>query len=121
MGFIWAKNEVITSSVTLYPTNITLNRAALSEFEEIRYVLLGYDVDLRQLAIKPVTKEEIDLELYPRNSLHKLSVGKSYGRISNKTFMSDLEKTFNLNYNDTKGIKLEAYFDSNQKLLLVNL
>ena len=55
MSFIWAKSEVANMSATLYETNITLNKAACSYFENYRFVLLGHDLDLKQLAIKPIS------------------------------------------------------------------
>lgn len=121
MNFVWAKNEVASYSVTLYASNITLNKAACAPFEQVRYVLIGYDLDNRQLAIKPVSKEEIDLGLYPKTNLHKLSLGKSYGRISNKSFMKNLQDLFELNYEKDKGLKLDAIFDKEQNMLIVQL
>lgn len=121
MSFVWVKNEVASYSVTLYSTNITLNKAACAPFEEARYVLIGYDVDNRQLAIKPITKEEKDIGIYPETNLHKLSLGKSYGRISNKSFMSHLQDLFELDYDKEKGLKFDATFDKEQNLLIVQL
>lgn len=121
MNFVWAKNDVANTSVTLYETNITLNKAACRPFEDVRFVLLGYDNDTRQLAIKPVSKEDIELNLYPRANLHKISLGKSYGRISNKNFMREIATRFNLDYNKDKGIKLDAEYDEDNQAMIVSL
>lgn len=121
MNFVWAKNEVANTSVTLYETNITLNKAACAPFEDIRFVLLGYDASTRQLAIKPVPKEDIELNLYPAANLHKISLGKSYGRISNKSFMKELAERFNLDYHQDKGIKLDAKYDDDNQIMIVQL
>lgn len=121
MNFVWAKNDVATTSVTLYETNITLNKAACEPFEDVRYVMLGYDIDSKQIAIKPISKEELDLDLYPRANLHKISLGKSYGRISNKNFMKEISQRFNLDYQTTNGIKLDAFYDENNQIMLVQL
>ncbi len=117
MSFVWAKSEVANMSVTLYDTNITLNRAACSPFEDYRYVLLGHSVDEKQLAIKPISKEDYELNIYPRSQLHKISLGKSYGRISNKTFMKMLADTFHLEYQN--GLKFDAYYDDEQQMMIV--
>jgi len=121
MEFIWTKNEVANTSVTLYETNITLNKAACEHFEDINYVLLGRDKEKRLLAIKPITKEEVDLNIYPKMNLHKISLGKSYGRISNKNFMNDLALDYNLSYTKDKGIKYDAFFDENKHILVIQL
>lgn len=117
MSFVWAKNEVANMSVTLYETNITLNKAACLPFEEYRFVLLGHDANSKQLAIKPISKEEYDLNIYPRSQIHKISIGKSYGRISNKSFMKMLSGLFQLDYQN--GLKLDAYFDEDQNMMII--
>ena len=119
MSFIWAKSEVANMSATLYETNITLNKAACSYFEEYRFVLLGHDQDLKQLAIKPISKEDYDLNIYPRSQIHKISLGKSYGRISNKPFMKMLSTLFELDYQN--GIKYDASYDEEQDMMIIQL
>ena len=119
MSFVWSKSEVANMSATLYETNITLNRAACIPFKEYRYVLLGYDKDLKQIAIKPISKEDYDLNIYPRSQIHKFSLGKSYGRISNKTFMKLISDLFNLNYQN--GIKFDTYFDESLQMMIIEL
>ena len=119
MSFVWAKSEVANMSATLYETNITLNRAACIPFKDNRYVLLGYDVELKQIAIKPVSKEDYDLNIYPKSQLHKFSLGKSYGRISNKTFMKMISELFQLDYEN--GIKFDAYFDESSNMMIIEL
>jgi len=119
MSFVWAKSEVANMSVTLYETNITLNKAACLPFEEYRFVLLGHDPEIGQLAIKPVSKEDYDSNIYPRSQIHKISLGKSYGRISNKSFMKMLAESFDLEYGN--GLKLDVYYDEDQQLMLIQL
>ena len=63
MNFEWSTNDIATMTVTIYETNLTLNKAACVHFEDVNYVLLGIDREARQIRIKPVTKQEID-ELY---------------------------------------------------------
>lgn len=121
MNFVWAKNDVANTSVTLYETNITLNKAACEPFEDVRYVLLGCDKNVRQIAIKPISKEEVELNLYPRANLHKISLGKSYGRISNKNFMNEIRELFDLDYHADKGIKLDALYDGDNQIMIVQL
>jgi hypothetical protein len=121
MNIIWSRNGVANISVTLYESNITLNKSVCSYFENVNYVLLGLDKENRLLAIKPVTKESIDLGIYSKLHLHKISLGKSYGRISNKNFMKEVADEFKLDYTKDSGIKYDAQFDEKQDTLLVQL
>ncbi len=121
MPFIWTKNDVATTSVTLYDTNITLNRAACKPFSNVRYVLLGFDQQNRQLAIKPVDKTAIEMNLYPRSNLHRLSLGKSYGRVSNKRFMREIADFLNLHLEGKNGLKYDARYDEKEKVMIVQL
>lgn len=121
MNFKWVKNDIATPTVTIYESNLTLNKIACEEFSDVRYVLLGLDEDTKQLAIKPVTKDEVDLGIYPTSQLHKISIGKSYGRISNKPFIKSLSELYDLNFAKANGIKFIANFDDKNNLLIVQL
>lgn len=59
--FEWIHNTVSTSTITLYPGNLTLNSSAASYFQDVRWVMLGVDHDQKQVAIRPISKREIDL------------------------------------------------------------
>ena len=115
MGFVWSTNEVSKKTVTIYSTNITLNTAACKHFENVQYVLLGIDKTNHLLGIKPVDKKTLDEGIYPSDQLHRISIGKSYGRISNKNFIDQLDLS------DKQGIKYSAKFDVVHQILTVNL
>ncbi|MGN1181383.1 MAG: hypothetical protein ACI4SR_00130 [Faecalibacillus sp.] len=121
MGFVWSTNEVSKKTVTIYSTNLTLNTAACKHFENVQYVLLGIDKENRLLGIKPVDKKAIDEGIYPSDQLHRISIGKSYGRISNKNFIENLAEEYHLDINDKQGLKLTAKFDVIHQILTVNL
>ena len=121
MSFKWVKNEIATPTVTIYESNFTLNKIACDFFQDIRYVLLGIDESTNQLAIKPVSAEEIDLGLYPSTQLHKISIGKSYGRISNKLFIKNLAQKYKIDFATQNGLKYDAIFDEDRNLLIIQL
>ena len=58
--FEWIHNTVSTSTITLYPGNLTLNSSAASYFQDVRWVM------------------------------HRISIGNGYARISNKTIMKQI-------------------------------
>ncbi len=121
MNFKWIKNDIATPTVTIYESNLTLNKIACESFVDIRYVLLGIDEESKQIAIKPITKEEIDLGVYPSSQLHKISIGKSYGRISNKAFIRSIGELYNIDFATQNGVKYDATFNEQDKILVVQL
>lgn len=121
MDFEWSTNDIAKKTVTIYSSNLTLNKAACRHFEDVNYVLLGLDRKNNLLGIRPVQKQEVDNQIYPDDQLHRISIGKSYGRISNKAFISELSKTYKLDLSDNKCYKYDAKFDVIHQILLVNL
>ena len=114
----WIKGSVYHMIITLYPTNITLNSSVVNKLSDIRWVMLGLDRDELKLAIKPVTKREIDLKLVDLDQLHKVSIGNGYGRISNKAIMQEVSQLLN---RDITGIKLEVEFDESENMIIADL
>lgn len=114
----WVKGNAYSLAVTLYNTNITLNSTAVSYFENVRWVMIGLDTKNNKVAIKPVTKNQIDLKLVPLEHLHKISVGKGYGRISNKAIMKDISNMAGIELN---GQKFSAIFNDKETFLEIDL
>ena len=80
--------------------------------------MIGLDKDENLVAIKPVTKRELDLKLVPLEQLHKISIGKGYGRISNKAIMAEIAE---MCQQSLDGIKKGANFDDKQGMLIIDL
>lgn len=120
MTFEWYSNDTAKKTITIYPSNITLNTAACSHFQNAAYVLLGINGKTSQIGIKPITKETVNLNIYPKESLHRISLGKSYGRISDRNFILELSEKFNIPLND-KGVKFDAKFNQSDQILIINM
>ncbi|MEG0177317.1 hypothetical protein [Anaerorhabdus sp.] len=116
--FEWIPGNAYSSIVTLYPNNFTLNNTAASYFADVRWCCIGLDKKSLKIAIKPITKREIDLNLVPLDQLHKVSVGKGYARISNKPILDEISI---LIQKDCNGIKLNATFDEKERMLIIDL
>lgn len=121
MSFEWSTNDIATMTVTIYEANLTLNKAACVHFEDVNCVLLGIDRENKQIGIKPVTKQEIDENIYPKSQLHRISLGKSYGRISNKSFVQDLTAEFGLDFSKQQCYKYKAIYDVVHSIMIVQL
>lgn len=118
MEFQWVKGSTTNPAITIYANNITLNNAAAKYMENSRYCLLGIDSNSGCIAIKPISKRDIDLNIYDPTNLNKISMGKGYARISNKTFIDEINKA--LDYN-TIGLKFEAMYSDKEEMLIVDL
>ena len=46
MEFEWSTNDIAKKTVTIYSTNLTLNKAACRHFEEVDFVLLGIEIKM---------------------------------------------------------------------------
>lgn len=114
----WMKGNAYNLNVTLYESNITLNSSAASYFENIRWVMIGLDLKNKKMAIKPIAKNKIDLNLVPLEQLHKISIGKGYGRISNKNIMNEVKEALQ---KDITGLKFKATFNDKETFLEVDL
>lgn len=121
MSFKWTTNEIATLTITIYETNLTLNKAACRYFEEVTHVLLGFDDETNQIAIKPVTREEMNNDIYPASQLHRISLGKSYGRITNKSFIEDIADRFHLSFEGNQCFKYHAKFDVIGQMMIIQL
>ncbi len=115
--FTWVKGNAYTLILTLYPNNITLNSSAASYFEDIRWVMIGIDRENFRLGIRPITKREIDLKLVSREQLHKVSLGKGYARISNKSLIEELSE---LIQRPIDGLKINAEYDDAENMLIAD-
>lgn len=116
--FEWVKGNVHALVLTLYPNNITLNSSAATYFQDVRWCMIGFDRDQNQIAIKPVTKREVDLHLVPLDQLHKVSIGKGYARISNKMIIDEIAVMIDKSID---GLKVNARFDEKENLLIADI
>ncbi len=116
--FTWIKGNTNTLILTLYPNNITLNSIASTYFQNVRWCMIGIDHKNLKLALKPVTKEEIELGLVDREQLHKVSIGKGYGRISNKMIIKEISMLLE---QPIDGLKIYAIYDEESNMLIADL
>lgn len=107
-----------TMIVRIYANNLTLNTAAAIHFNDYRFVTIGIDRKHKKIAITPVTKRDVDLKLVPAEHLHRVSIGKGYGRISNKMVCDEISNLLSL---QLEGQKFIASFDKKNQQLIVDL
>lgn len=114
----WVTGNAHALIVRVYPTNITLNASAASLFNDVRYVTIGFNKESLKVAIKPITKREVDLKLVPLEQLHKVSIGKGYGRISNKLVCDEISALIG---QLLTGQRFLSQFDVKSHMLVIDL
>ena len=115
--FNWITGNAEVLIVTLNEGNITLNQNSTAYFENSQYVLVGFSDDYK-LGIKPVSQRDVDLNIYPKEDLHKISLGKGYAKINNKSLCDYISKQIGVLLN---GIKLVAKYDTLEEVLVLDL
>ena len=92
-------------------------RTAMDEFtsaELCEKAIAWYEKE-GQIAIRPITRKECELNLYPKDSLYKLTVGKGYARVTNKSVCAQIQQLFSCRLDN---MKLPAVYDDNENLLI---
>lgn len=120
-NFTWTSKKPLDELATLYEANITLNKSASSYFESAYVVLLGIDVENKQIAVKPVTKEEISLGYIPEDQRHNITLKSSYSRICNKLFLKEVAELAALKFGDNQSYKFKAHWNKKENALIIDL
>ncbi|NLD26373.1 MAG: hypothetical protein GX661_03330 [Acholeplasmataceae bacterium] len=107
--------------VSIYETNITLNKVVCDYFKDAYSTLIGYDKSNHLLLIKSLNKEEATLPKYSTNDLHSISIKPTYGRINGKGIIKNLAKFYPLDFSRKSLYKFDCEWDASQKILKVNL
>ena len=116
MAFVWMQGNSFTKIATIYEGNITLNTPCIAYFKNVKWCLIGINRTEKAVAIKLVTDEELKSNKYILEVLNKVSVGKSYVRISNKNIVLEISKIINKKANGDKYII--EYDDKNNQILI---
>ena len=123
MAFVWANKKPTDGVATLYETNITLNKVASTHFETAhkKLILLGLDLEGRRIAIKPLSKEDIELGIIPEEKRHRITLKPSYARVSNKKFMKEIADALGLDFEMNNSHKFSAKWSKEESALIVDL
>lgn len=119
--FRWKSKDQGTQIVSIYETNITLNKPASVHFSHAYSVMLGVDSTGQKLGIKPLNKLEYQRGDIGEELLYKISLRNSYARISNKSFVTELAEQLGLDFNTHTMYKYSAKWDDTEKVLVVDL
>lgn len=113
----FSKNQ--KSIVTIYQTNITLNKVASLYFDEAYKVIIGFNNEKQLLVIKRLSKDDIQSGSYDDFEHHKISINPTYGRISGKDIVRQISDHYYLDFSKNNLYKFSADWDAPSKSLLI--
>lgn len=117
MAIKWLNVREKEGVASFYSTNITLNTVASTPFEYAYRVQVGFDDD-KNVVVMPVNKDNVlrgDMDEY---GLLKISVKKTYARISSTEIMKQIAEELNLLF-DEQPIKYRTMWDDNENVLII--
>ena len=120
MEIKWLSNTM-DEFVTIYETNITLNKVAASNFINSFSTLIVFNSENTTLIIKSLSKEEAQNGYYNENDLHPVSVKKTYGRINGKNIIRNISNCFPLDFSNKNSHKFKCEWDQLTHSLIIFL
>lgn len=115
----FSKNEK-SAFVTIYPTNITINKAGSAMLKDSYAVMLGLDEDDYKIALQPISQDEYEKREFPVDNMFVLSGGKTYARVSSTDFVEKVACLMGCNFKE-KARKYPCFYDQHEKLLVIDL
>jgi len=120
MEIQWLSNTM-QNTVSIYETNITLNKVAASNFIHSYATLIGFDRENNTLIIKSLNKEDATSGLYKESDLHPISVKATYGRINGKNIIRNISSLFPLDFSVKTSYKYKSEWDEISHSLIIYL
>lgn len=119
MKIEWFNRNDNLSAVTIYENNICLNKQASNYFLDAYAVAVGVDCDTNNIVIKNVSKEEYDSSLIDKSSLSKIAIKSSYGRITGKKIIDQINEILGLDFSQQAAYKYDAKWNTGSKILII--
>lgn len=118
MAIKWFSPKEVTGSASFYASNITLNKVATVPFMYAYRALVGIDEN-NNIVIEPLTKDRVDRGNLDEFAVQKISVTKSYSRISSKQLMDLIFESLKIDLGDEEFKKFDTYRDINKNVLVI--
>lgn len=114
----WVKGNSFNKVATIYSGNITLNVPCINFFNGAKWCVIGIDYDNKKIGVKVVTKEDLEKKTFPEDTINKVSIGKSFIRICNKSIIKEITKAIK---KKAEGEKFAVTFNQKERLLEIDL
>ncbi len=115
------ENDKFTGYVSIYTSYLLLNKSLINCFNDAYRVRLACDKEKNEIYLFKLDKDEALSGVYPESSLLKLHITKTYGRISQRSVIEFIEKTFALNIPKDGFIKYNGKYYEDKKLIIIKI
>ncbi|MGN1261871.1 MAG: hypothetical protein ACI4UT_02250 [Candidatus Enteromonas sp.] len=115
MNIEWIDLSEEPCFITIYKTNITMNRQAKEHFEDVEFVRIGFSDD-KSLVLAPVSADLLPVARLQKATLFPISVKKSYARISSTSLAKMIAEKLALDLNN-EPIRLSCIFKKDLGLI----
>ncbi len=114
----WVKGNSFNKVATIYSGNITLNVPCINLFEGVNWCIVGIDSSTKKVGIKCISKEDIAKKTFSEDTYNKVSIGKSFVRISNKSLINEISAILK---EDATGKKFAVSYNPKEKIIEIDL
>ena len=114
----WVKGNSFNKIATMYSGNITLNVPCINLFDNVNWCIVGIDSSSKKVGIKCINKDDIAKKTFNEDTYNKVSIGKSFIRICNKSIIKEISKTTKKR---AEGEKFAVSFNHKDKILEIDL
>ncbi len=111
----------VKGSVSIYESHITFNKAMLNYMKEAYRVRIGLDEDGKKAYIFMYNKDQALSGEFKETSLLKLSLSKTYARISSRSVVDYVLSSFDLQLPESGFLKFNATYDDSRKAIVISL
>jgi hypothetical protein len=94
MSILWLNKDKKPGVATFTDKAITLNTSVIDALKDCTYVMIGIDDKEDEVIIKPISLNDIERAKIDVNVLYKVSINRSYARITSKSVVEKVEQTF---------------------------
>lgn len=115
----WFSKSSKEMIATIHNTNITVNKPGVDVLSSAYAAMIGFDEEKKIVAIKPLSKDEYESGLYPKELLFPLTGSNSFTRVSSKDFIQHIKEATHDDFSSPK--KYFCSYDQKEKLLSIDM
>ena len=117
----WFSSKNRNDYVTIDAKSLTFSIGTKKILETAYKAMLGIDKEKNIIYLKLVNSDLANRGDLDQSMLNHISIGKSYARITNKSFVEYLVQNNLINFNNNKCLKFKIDFDKSNSDLIINL
>ena len=107
--------------ISIYKNYLLLNKNLVNTFNDCYRIRIACDKENKKLYLFKLNKDEALSGIYSESSLLKLSITKSYGRISNSNVIDFICNVFKFNIPKEGFLKFNGRYDNQKKVIIADM